>query len=94
MNDLGPQLERLHAVAAEAGIVCSPRGGIVVSAGMETSEPGIYAIGDVIGPPALAHVAGEEAILCVEQFAFKDGKEMVTLVLNTNYSVYQTKMEG
>ncbi|MFG0247066.1 MAG: dihydrolipoyl dehydrogenase [Phycisphaerales bacterium JB052] len=40
-----------------------------------TNLPGIYAIGDVIGPPALAHVAGEEAILCVEQFAFKDGKE-------------------
>merc|ERR1711879_983498 len=40
-----------------------------------TNLEGIYAIGDVIGPPALAHVAGEEAILCVEQFAFKDGKE-------------------
>lgn len=41
----------------------------------KTNLPGVYAIGDVIGPPALAHVAGEEAILCVERFAFKDGKE-------------------
>lgn len=39
-----------------------------------TNLPGIYAIGDVIGPPWLAHVASEEAILCVERFAWKDGK--------------------
>jgi len=39
-----------------------------------TNLPGVYAIGDVIGPPWLAHVAGEEAILCVERFAHKDGK--------------------
>ncbi|MGV6813730.1 MAG: dihydrolipoyl dehydrogenase [Phycisphaerales bacterium] len=40
----------------------------------KTNLPGVYAIGDVIGPPWLAHVAGEEAVLCVERFAFKDGK--------------------
>ena len=40
----------------------------------KTSVEGIYAIGDVIGPPWLAHVASEEAILCVERFAYKDGK--------------------
>ncbi|MEM1107628.1 MAG: dihydrolipoyl dehydrogenase [Planctomycetota bacterium] len=33
----------------------------------QTSVPGIYAVGDVIGPPWLAHVASEEAILCVER---------------------------
>jgi dihydrolipoamide dehydrogenase len=32
-----------------------------------TSVPGIYAIGDVIGPPWLAHVASEEAVACVER---------------------------
>ncbi|MFO0827615.1 MAG: dihydrolipoyl dehydrogenase [Phycisphaerales bacterium] len=32
-----------------------------------TSVPGIYAIGDVIGPPWLAHVASEEAVTCVER---------------------------
>jgi dihydrolipoamide dehydrogenase len=35
----------------------------------ETSVAGIYAIGDVIGPPWLAHVASEEAITCVERVA-------------------------
>lgn len=34
-----------------------------------TSVPGIYAIGDVIGPPWLAHVASEEAVACVERMA-------------------------
>jgi dihydrolipoamide dehydrogenase len=38
-----------------------------------TSVPGIYAVGDVIGPPWLAHVASEEAILCVERIAGQHG---------------------
>ena len=40
----------------------------------KTNLPGVYAIGDVIGPPWLAHVAGEEAMLCVERIAWKDKK--------------------
>ncbi|MCP4759704.1 MAG: dihydrolipoyl dehydrogenase [Planctomycetes bacterium] len=35
----------------------------------ETSLSGIYAIGDIIGPPWLAHVASEEAVTCVERIA-------------------------
>lgn len=37
-----------------------------------TSVPGVYAVGDVIGPPWLAHVASEEAIVCVERIAGHD----------------------
>jgi len=37
----------------------------------QTSVPGIYAVGDVIGPPWLAHVASEEAVVCVERLAGK-----------------------
>ncbi|MEQ8768971.1 MAG: dihydrolipoyl dehydrogenase [Phycisphaerales bacterium] len=40
----------------------------------QTNIEGIYAIGDVIGPPWLAHVASDEATVCVERFAWKDGK--------------------
>jgi len=36
------------------------------------SVPGLYAVGDVIGPPWLAHVASEEAIVCVERLAGHD----------------------
>jgi dihydrolipoamide dehydrogenase len=34
-----------------------------------TNIPGLYAVGDVIGPPWLAHVASEEAVVCVERIA-------------------------
>jgi dihydrolipoamide dehydrogenase len=37
--------------------------------GYVTSVPGIYAAGDIIGPPWLAHVAHHEAICCVEWIA-------------------------
>ena len=42
----------------------------------QTSVPGIYAIGDVIGPPWLAHVASEEAVVCVEKLAGHEGDEL------------------
>jgi dihydrolipoamide dehydrogenase len=35
----------------------------------KTNVPGIYAIGDIIGPPLLAHVSSEEAVTCVERMA-------------------------
>ena len=34
-----------------------------------TGEPGIYAIGDIVGPPWLAHKASHEGVLCVEHLA-------------------------
>lgn len=39
-----------------------------------TNLPGVYAVGDVIGPPWLAHVASEEAMLCVERLAWRAGR--------------------
>ena len=38
----------------------------------KTSVEGVYAVGDVIGPPWLAHVASEEAVVCVERIAGHD----------------------
>ena len=35
----------------------------------ETNEPGVYAIGDVVGPPWLAHKATHEGIICIEKIA-------------------------
>ncbi|BDW88838.1 MULTISPECIES: dihydrolipoyl dehydrogenase [Thalassospira] len=34
-----------------------------------TAEPGIYAIGDVAGPPMLAHKAEHEGVICIEKIA-------------------------
>jgi dihydrolipoamide dehydrogenase len=42
------------------------RGTIVVDEFNRTSVPGIYAIGDVAGPPMLAHKAEHEGVICVE----------------------------
>ena len=43
------------------------RGHIKTNQWLETGEPGIYAIGDVTGPPWLAHKASHEGIICVEK---------------------------
>ena len=42
------------------------RGTIVVDGYGKTNVPGIYAIGDVAGPPMLAHKAEHEGVVCVE----------------------------
>jgi dihydrolipoamide dehydrogenase len=46
--------------------VKTERGVIVVDPLNRTSVPGIYAIGDVAGPPMLAHKAEHEGVICVE----------------------------
>src|ERR1700704_3598744 len=46
--------------------VKTERGAIVIDPLSRTSVPGIYAIGDVAGPPLLAHKAEHEGVICVE----------------------------
>jgi dihydrolipoamide dehydrogenase len=46
--------------------VKTERGTIVADGLGRTSVPGIYAIGDVAGPPMLAHKASHEGVVCVE----------------------------
>jgi len=46
--------------------VKTDRGCIVIDGYGKTNVPGIYAIGDVAGPPMLAHKAEHEGIICVE----------------------------
>jgi dihydrolipoamide dehydrogenase len=53
----------------ESTAIRSDRGHLVVNEWLETDEPGHYAIGDVAGPPWLAHKASHEAVLCVEKIA-------------------------
>jgi dihydrolipoamide dehydrogenase len=43
------------------------RGHIVVNEWLQTDEPGVYAIGDVVQGPWLAHKASHEAVICVEK---------------------------
>ncbi|MFZ0371831.1 MAG: dihydrolipoyl dehydrogenase [Xanthobacteraceae bacterium] len=46
--------------------VKTERGMIVIDGACKTNVPGIYAIGDVAGPPLLAHKAEHEGVICVE----------------------------
>jgi dihydrolipoamide dehydrogenase len=46
--------------------VKTDRGTIVIDGYCKTNVPGIYAIGDVAGPPMLAHKAEHEGVVCVE----------------------------
>jgi dihydrolipoamide dehydrogenase len=56
------------------------KGWIKVDENYQTNIPSIYAIGDIIGPPWLAHVASKEGILAVEHMA---GHKIVPLDYNS-----------
>jgi len=49
------------------------RGHVVTNEWMETGEPGVYAVGDLAGPPWLAHKASHEGILVAERIAGVEG---------------------
>jgi dihydrolipoamide dehydrogenase len=52
--------------------VKTDKGLVVVDDYYRTNVPGIYAIGDIVKGPALAHVASAEGIICVEKIAGKN----------------------
>src|SRR3989338_9482005 len=56
----------VESLGLESAGIQMERGTIVVNGFLETSAPGVYAVGDVIGSPQLAHVAQAEAILVVD----------------------------
>ena len=56
----------IEGIGLEEAGVRTERGKVVVDEYYRTSCKGIYAIGDIIPTPALAHVASAEAICCVE----------------------------
>jgi dihydrolipoamide dehydrogenase len=53
------------------------KGHIVVDQWGATGEPGLYAIGDVVGPPWLAHKASHEAVVCIEHLAGVEGVQPI-----------------
>ena len=61
------------AVAPELGLALDERKRVKVDGRFATNVPGVYAIGDVIAGPMLAHKAEEEGIACVERIAGKAG---------------------
>jgi dihydrolipoamide dehydrogenase len=63
---------RVRAVGLEALGVRMERGFVNVSPRMETSIKGVYAIGDMAGPPLLAHKAMAEGVVAAEAIAGQD----------------------
>jgi dihydrolipoamide dehydrogenase len=59
----------LENIGLEKAGVKTDKGKVVVDDYYLTSVPGIYAIGDIVHGPALAHVASAEGIICVEKIA-------------------------
>lgn len=59
----------IETIGLENTQVKTDRGHIVIDEWCRTGEPGVYAIGDVAGPPWLAHKASHEGVLCVEKIA-------------------------
>ena len=57
----------------EAGVALDDRGRVQVDAHYATNVPGIYAIGDVIAGPMLAHKAEEEGVALAERIAGQAG---------------------
>ena len=54
---------------AEAGVELDERGLVKVDGALRTSRAGVYAIGDLVAGPALAHKASDEGIIAVEDIA-------------------------
>jgi dihydrolipoamide dehydrogenase len=59
----------IENLGLEALGVKTDRGCVVVDGYGKTNVPGIYAIGDVAGPPMLAHKAEHEGVICIEKIA-------------------------
>lgn len=62
----------IEDLGLEKANVKTEKGKVTVDDYYETSVPGIFAIGDIVHGPALAHVASAEGIICVEKMAGLD----------------------
>ncbi len=59
----------LEGLGLEEVGIATNKGKVIVDDYYKTNFPGIYAIGDIVKGPALAHVASAEGIICVEKMA-------------------------
>jgi dihydrolipoamide dehydrogenase len=79
-----PYLE--GAVAKDLGLRLTERGRIVVDQQFRTNLPGLYAVGDVIEGPMLAHKGEEDGSACVEFIAGKPAHVNYDVVPNIIYT--------
>jgi dihydrolipoamide dehydrogenase len=65
-----------EGIGLEAAGVATEKGYILVDGLMRTNVPGLYAIGDVVPTPQLAHVASAEAVVAVEHMAGREARPL------------------
>lgn len=68
------------------GIRVDARGYIPVGEGFATAAPGVYAVGDVVGGPMLAHKAEQEGVACVDRLAGGYGRVNYTAIPSVVYT--------
>jgi len=64
----------IENIGLETLKIATDKGKVTVDKFYKTNVDGVYAIGDIVPGPALAHVASKSAIICVEAIAHKEGK--------------------
>ncbi|HEX7554452.1 MAG TPA: dihydrolipoyl dehydrogenase [Geothrix sp.] len=67
---------RVEGIGLEKTKAQVDRGCVVIDKFMQTGEPGLYAIGDIVRTPWLAHVASDEGIVAAEHAAQSLGKDV------------------
>ena len=72
--------------AAELGVKLDAKDRVIVDEHYQTNVPGVFAIGDVIAGPMLAHKAEEEGIACVERMAGVAGHVNYDCIPNVVYT--------
>jgi dihydrolipoamide dehydrogenase len=80
--------------ARELGVAFDERGRITVNERYETSVPGVYAIGDCIPGPMLAHKAEEEGVAAVEMMAGQYGHVNYDVIPNVVYTAPELASVG
>ena len=79
LEELGVGIERNHIVTTNDG---------------ETGVPGLYAIGDVAGPPWLAHKASHDGVRCVERIAGLEDNKLHSPIPGCTYAQPQLASVG
>ncbi|MDY7220128.1 dihydrolipoyl dehydrogenase [Denitrificimonas sp. JX-1] len=75
-----------NVLSADSGIDIDERGFIYVDDTCATSVPGVYAVGDVVRGPMLAHKASEEGVMVAERIAGKQAQVNYDLIPSVIYT--------
>jgi dihydrolipoamide dehydrogenase len=78
----------------EAGVTLDERGRVRIDAHFATNVKGVYAIGDVIAGPMLAHKAEDEGVACAEILAGKAGHVNYDVIPGVVYTTPEVSSVG